>query len=431
MRIAIAGLGTLGAELARQVLSPLQVPASGDRLELAAVSARDKKKDRGFPMKGIAFHPDPVALASLDDVDAVVELIGGEDGPALALVEAALANGKPVVTANKALLSRHGARLAAEAEAKGLALMAEASVGGGIPCLKMLREGLAANRVQRVSGILNGTCNYILSEMAATGRDFDTVLKEAQSLGYAEADPGFDIDGVDAAHKLSLLAAMAFGVKPDLAAIDTAGIRSLSPVDIASAAELGYTIRLLGIAERVGDGVALSVRPTMVPSSSQLAKVEGPLNAVCVEGESVGAVTAIGPGAGAGPTVSAVLADLHELAAGRAAPFFGHAAATLRDAPRADRDGGVPHCHYMRLTVRDRPGVLAGITAVLNDRGISVESILQHGHADGGAKGSVPVVITTHEVAAPAMTEAVEEITRLDAVLEKPAMMVVVGGGDG
>ena len=431
MRIAIAGLGTVGAELARQLLSPLQRPASGGALELVAVSARDKNKDRGFPMKGLAFHADPLELASLDNVDAVVELIGGDGEPALPLVEAALANGKHVVTANKALMSRHGARLAAEAEAGGLALMAEASVGGGIPCLKMLREGLAANRIDRVSGILNGTCNYILTEMASTGRDFDAVLKEAQDLGYAEADPSFDIDGIDAAQKLSLLAAMAFGVKPDLDAVDTRGIRSLSAVDIASAADLGYTIRLLGTAERIGEGVALGVQPTMVPSVSQLAKVDGPLNAVSVEGEPVGSVTAIGPGAGAGATASAVLADLHDLALGRAAPFFGHAASKLADAKRASNADGAPHRHYLRLTVYDRPGVLADLTAVLRDHRISVEEILQHGRADDGENGSVPVVITTHEVAGPTLMEAVEEINRLDAVLEKPTIMVIAGGGDG
>ena len=431
MRIAIAGLGTVGSEVARQVLTPHRPPESGETLELVAVSARDRKKDRGFAMNGVAFHQDPEALARLDDVGAVVELIGGDDGPALELVEAALANGKSVVTANKALLSRHGARLAAEAEAKGLALMGEASVAGGIPCLKMLREGLAANRIQRVSGILNGTCNYVLSEMASTGRDFDIVLKEAQDLGYAEADPSFDIDGIDTAQKLTLLAAIAFGVKPDFDAVAVSGIRSVSSVDIASAADLGYTIRLLGIAERVKKGFSFSVEPTMVPAASQLAKVEGPLNAVSVNGESVGTVTAIGAGAGAGATASAVLADLHDLASGRAAPFFGTAATALKDAPRADNSGAGPHCYYLRFTVYDRPGVLADITAVLRDHRISVESILQHGRSDDGENGSVPVVITTHEIATSSLSEAVEEITRLDAVLEKPTMMVVAGGGDG
>ena len=430
MRIAIAGLGTVGAEVARRILDPLQTPFSGEKLELAAVSARDAKKDRGFSMKGVAFQGDPVELAGLKDVDVVVELIGGEDGPALALVEAALAGGKSVVTANKALLSSHGARLAAEAEAAGLALMAEASVAGGIPCLKMLREGLAANLVVRVSGILNGTCNYILTEMAATGRDFDSVLGEAQELGYAEADPGFDIDGIDAAHKLSLLAAMAFGVKPDLEAIDVAGIRSVSQVDIASAADLGYTIRLLGIAERAGEGVALSVQPTMVPSASQLAKVDGPLNAVSVDGEPVGTITAIGPGAGAGATASAVLADLNDLAGGRAAPFFGHAAASLRDAAQGGNAGAPARRYYLRLTVNDRPGVLADITAVLRDQRISVESILQHGRADDGEDGPVPVVITSHETEAAKMMEAVAEITGLEAVLEDPTIMVIAGAPD-
>ncbi len=431
MRIAIAGLGTVGAEVARQLLTPHQHPASGTALELVGVSARDAGRDRGFSMDGIAFTPDAADLAARDDVDCVVELIGGDSGPALDLVESAIAHGKPVVTANKALLSRHGARLARDAEAANVALMAEASVAGGIPCLKMLREGLAANRTSRVSGILNGTCNFILTEMTRTGREFDDVLAEAQDLGYAEADPGFDIDGIDAAHKLSLLAAIAFGIEPDLDAISISGIRSVSAVDIACAGDLGYAIRLLGIAGRTGDELLLSVQPTMVPQSSQLAKVDGPLNAVSVDADPVGTITAIGPGAGAGATASAVLADLHEIADGRGVNFFGQPATALTAFKKnANSQGGTAR-FYMRLGVYDRPGVLADITAVLRDHRISVESILQHGRSDDGENGSVPVVITTHETTATALNEAVDEITRLDTVLGKPTIMVIADANDG
>jgi len=427
MKIAIAGLGTVGAETARQLIHHHDQIAqrSGMTMTVTAVSARDANRDRGFSMDGIAFEQDPVWLASRDDVDVVVELIGGEDGPALDLIEAALANGKSVVTANKALLAKHGARLAAAAEDKGLALAGEASVAGGIPSLKMLREGLVANRISRISGILNGTCNYILSTMETTGRDFDDVLSEAQALGYAEADPSFDVDGIDAAHKLALLTAIGYGVVPDFNAISITGIRSVSAVDIAAAKNFGYAIRLLAIAENHQGAITASVQPTMVPLSSGLAKVDGPLNAVAIDGEPIGSVIAIGPGAGAGATASAVLADIVDVATGRAAPFFGAKAATLSKAS-ASNTGEV--CRfYLCLTVYDRPGVLADVTAVLRDHNISVESLLQQGRADEGVNGTVPVVLTTHDTQSPSMLAAIEEIKKLDAVTAEPTVMVISG----
>ena len=425
MRIAIAGLGTVGAEVARQLIHENALPAS-----ITAVSARNASRDRGFSMDGIDFVNDPVALAARDDVDAVIELIGGEDGPALALVEAAIAHGKPVITANKALLARHGRRIVAEAEKAGVALAAEASVAGGIPCLKMIREGLAGNRINRISGILNGTCNYILTTMEATGRDFDDVLKEAQDLGYAEADPGFDIDGVDAAHKLALLAAIGFGIEPDFDAIRISGIRAVTPVDIRCASDLGYVIRLIGQAEREQDGIRMSVEPTMVAVNSALAKVDGALNAVSVDADPVGSITAIGPGAGAGATASAVLADLADLIDGRTARFFGYPAESLVANGGITTASSATSRYYANLSVYDRPGVLADVTAVLRDAAISVESILQHGRAAEGGDGSVTVVITTHETTADAMVGAVEAIAGLDSVISAPAVMKIAAGGD-
>ncbi|MGC6484547.1 MAG: homoserine dehydrogenase [Candidatus Puniceispirillales bacterium] len=425
MRIAIAGLGTVGAEVARQLIHENALGA-----RVTAVSARNASRDRGFSMEGVTFVNDPVALAARDDVDAVIELIGGEDGPALALVEAAIAQGKPVISANKALLARHGQRVVAAAEEAGVALAAEAAVAGGIPCLKMIREGLAGNRINRISGILNGTCNYILTTMEKTGRGFDDVLKEAQDLGYAEADPGFDIDGIDAAHKLALLAAIGFGIAPDTEAISITGIRAVKPVDIRCAADLGYVIRLIGVAEREDGGIRMSVEPTMVPHHSALAKVDGPLNAVSVDAEPVGTITAIGPGAGAGATASAVLADLADLIDGRSARFFGAPAATLAAGGAVTSVSTAVSRYYANLSVYDRPGVLADVTAVLRDAAISVESILQHGRADDGSDGSVPVVITTHETTADAMARAIEAIADLDSVIGRPAVMAIAAGGD-
>ena len=428
MRVAIAGLGTVGAEVARQIIA-----GSKDNLyqgvELVAVSARHKNKDRGIALGKIDFYDNPVELAKREDVDCVIELIGGEGDPALTLIKEAIANGKSVITANKALLAHHGMNLASMAEKKGVVLAAEASVGGGIPCLKLIREGLVANRISRIAGILNGTSNYILSEMSESGRDFASVLKEAQDLGYAEADPSFDIDGIDSAHKLVLLAALGFGIAPDLKQVSTRGIRSLSSIDIAMAATLGYAVKLLGIAELVDDKVSLSVEPVMVEEHSMLAKVNGALNAVSVTAEPVGMITAIGEGAGAGATASAVLADLMDVKAGLNLPFFGRPAKSMTTQKHNENLGQAMR-FYIRLEAYDRPGVLADITTVFSKHKISVESLLQQGRSAEGEAGVVPVVLITHEVGRKEIALALAEIGKLKSVAEEPQLMAIVDGAD-
>jgi homoserine dehydrogenase len=335
------------------------------------------------------------------------------------VVRAAIAAGKPVVTANKALLALHGGALAAEAEAAGVPLAFEAAVAGGIPAIKALREGLAANEIRAISGILNGTCNYILTVMREQGRDFAAVLADAQRLGYAEADPAFDIDGVDAAHKLAILAALAFGRPVEFAALHVEGIRRISALDIAFAGELGFRIKLLGIARRQDDGVEMRVHPAMVPEAEPIAQVDGVFNAVVAEGNFSGRVMLMGRGAGAGPTASAVVADLIDIARGRLTPIWGaerHALETLPALPMAAHSGA----YYLRLMVLDRPGVIADVTAVLRDEGVSLQSMLQHGRAPGEA---VPIVLVTHETKEAAMMRALAEIAALTAVLEPPALI--------
>ncbi|MFN0042639.1 MAG: homoserine dehydrogenase, partial [Alphaproteobacteria bacterium] len=332
LRIAMAGLGTVGAGTVRLLVENADILSRrcGRALALTAVSARDRGRDRGVDISGCRWFDDPVCMAREAEADVIVELIGGSDGPAKATVEAAIAAKRHVVTANKALLAMHGAALARTAEDAGVTLAFEASVAGGIPIVKALREGLAANRISRVYGILNGTCNYILTTMRTTGRTFDDVLAEAQKLGYAEADPSFDIDGTDAAHKLAVLTALAFGCEPNFAGIHVEGIRHVTPLDIAYAAELGYRIKLLGHARMTEHGVEQRVHPCMVPLDAPIAHVEGVLNAVVATGNFVGDTVFEGRGAGAGPTASAVAADLVDIALGRARRAFSVPAGDLK-----------------------------------------------------------------------------------------------------
>jgi len=421
LSVGVAGLGTVGAGVLRLLRDNADLVAAraGRPIAVTAVSARDRTRDRGVPTSGLRWYDDPVALASDPALDVVVELIGGADGPARDLVEAALAAGKPVVTANKALLAVHGAALAQQAGAAGVALAFEAAVAGGIPVIKALREGLAGNRIDRIAGILNGTCNYILTVMRERGREFADVLAEAQRLGFAESDPSFDVDGIDAAHKLAILAALAFNRPVDFAAVHIEGIRAVSALDIAFAAELGYRIKLLGIARRTEAGIESRVHPCMVPQAAPIARVDGVFNAVVAEGDFVGRVMLEGRGAGAGPTASAVVADLVDLARGRATPVWGADGAALADLPAVPMSAHVG-AYYLRLMVVDRPGVIADVTAALRDAGVSLESMIQRGRAPGEA---VPVVLVTHETKEAAMREALDHINALDAVLEPPTLI--------
>ena len=422
LRVGIAGLGVVGGEVARQLSHRgADIAAvAGRPFTITAVSARSRTADRGFDMSGIAWVENAAEIATRDDVDIVVEMIGGEAGVALDLVRGALSSGKHVVTANKALLAHHGTELAGLAESSNAGLMFEAAVAGGIPAVKALREGLAANNISRVSGILNGTCNYILTRMERTGEAFADVLADAQKLGYAEAEPSLDVDGIDAAHKLTILAAIAFGQTPQFDHVAISGIREVSAVDFAYAAQLGFRIKLVGVAE---PGRMPRMQTCLLPTSTQLAKVDGVLNAVAFEGEPVGGTVLTGPGAGAGPTSSAVLSDLVDIAAGRIPHSFGRPVGTLLDGSKVENGGGPDTPFYVRLMVVDKPGVLADVTSVLQTHGISVESLLQQGRAP---QDVVALVMTTHEVAVDRLMTALDEIESLSCVQAPPVAMPIL-----
>ena len=421
LKLAVAGLGTVGVGTLRllQAHHDLIAARCGRRLLVSAVSARDRKKDRGVDLDGVRWFEDAGVMAADSDVDVVLELIGGADGIAKRVVETALAHGKPVVTANKALLAHHGTDLARAAETAGVALAYEAAVAGGIPIIKNLREGLAANGVSRVYGILNGTSNFILTTMRESGREFGEVLAEAQRRGYAEADPSFDVDGVDAAHKLAILTALAFGCEVDFEGVYVEGIREVTALDINYAAELGYRIKLLGLSRVTDRGVEQRVHPSMVHLDAPIASIEGVFNAVVAEGDFVGSIMAEGAGAGAGPTASAVVADVIDVARGSRLPTYAVPAAELRRLPSIPIDEH-QRSYYIRLMVLDQPGVIADVAAALRDASISVEAMLQRGRAPGEA---VPVVITTHETRESSMKQALDRIAGFDAVLEPPRLI--------
>ena len=424
LRVGIAGLGTVGASVIRLLAGQADAlrHRTGRAIEVRAVSARDKTRDRGVDLAGCTWFDDPVALAMSPDIDLFVELVGGSEGVAKAAVEAALSAGKSVVTANKALLAHHGMALARLAEARHVALAFEASVAGGIPIVKTLREGLAGNSIERVYGILNGTCNYILSRMEREEMSFADCLAEAQKLGYAEADPTFDIGGFDTAHKLSILTSLAFGTIVDADAIHIEGIETISLDDIRAAAELGYRIKLLGVAQRNGKGIEQRVHPTMVPKTSSIAQVMGVTNAVTIDGEGIPPITLVGPGAGGAATASAVVADIADIAKGiRSAPF-GLPVAQLEPlsrSPMRRHEGG----YYIRLGVVDRAGAMGAIATEMGARQISLESIVQKAPPSRERGQTVPVVLITHATSEAAIREALDAIEAAGMIVEKPQVI--------
>lgn len=427
LRVGIAGLGTVGASVVRLLAEKTAelTRQCGRPLAVTAVSARERGKDRGIDLSGATWFDDPVALAREAEIDVFVELIGGEDGAALACVRAALQAGRHVVTANKALLARHGVALAEIAEARGVLLNYEAAVAGGIPVIKTMREALAGNTVTRVFGILNGTCNYILTRMEHEGLSFDACLKDAQRLGYAEADPTFDIEGNDTAHKLAILTSLAFGTKVAADEIYLEGISNITQADIRAAAGLGFRIKLLGVAQKTESGIEQRVHPTMVPTASVIAQVHGVTNAVAIETDMLGELLLSGPGAGGAATASAVIGDIADIAKSRPgfqhAPVFGRPAKKLAPCKRARmraHAGG----YFIRLSVEDRTGVFAGIARRMADNGISLESIVQHADPERGTSEKT-VILVTHETTEAAIRKAVEGITK-DGYLTDRAQVI-------
>ncbi len=431
LRIGVAGLGTVGASVIRILKRQENLMAArcGRGVRVVAVSARDRARDRGIDLSGFSWFDDPVAMAANPDIDCIIELVGGDEGVARDTVETALRHGKHVVTANKALLAKHGMALAAMAEANNAALAFEASSAGGIPVVKTLREALAGNSVTRLSGILNGTCNYILSRMELEGLTFEDCLKDAQRLGYAEADPTFDVGGFDTAHKLAILTSLAFGTEIDADAIHVEGIAAITPLDLKMAAELGYRIKLLGVAERTATGIEQRVHPTMVPRDSAIAQVMGVTNAVTIAADAVRELTLVGPGAGGDPTASAVVSDIADIARGQAGQPFGMPVARLEKASRAPmqrHEGG----YYIRLAVADRPGAAAAIATRMAEANISLESIVQRRSAQaaksdpaGRSGAPVPVVLITYATTESAIRSAIEKISADGHTTEQPQVI--------
>lgn len=421
IRIGLLGLGTIGVGVARILLEQKELISRrlGKQITLVAAADRDLTRDRGLDLSGVRLSNDANDVVMAEDVDLVVELIGGYE-PARTFVVTALEQGKHVVTANKALIARHGEELFPLAAKKGLQIGFEAAVGGGIPCMKALREGLAANAIESVYGILNGTCNFILTKMENEGAGYADVLREAQALGYAEADPTFDVEGIDTAHKLSILAAMAFGSKIKFDEVYTEGISRISAADIESAREMGYRIKLLGIAKPHADAIEMRVHPTLVPLNSQIAQVSDSYNAVQISGDYVEHTMFFGRGAGERPTASAVVADIMDIASGfpdgiaHLAPPMGFVESSRREIPTLPMADIVCE-YYIRLMVKDEPGVIAAVTSVLADHRISLEALMQkERHADN----SVPIIMLTHETTEGNLQAAISRITGLEAVEE-------------
>ena len=433
-KLGIAGLGTVGTGVLRllEEHADLLAARAGRRIEVVAVSARDRSRERGVDLTPYAWHDDPRDLAGLAGLDAVVEAIGGADGSALDLARSSLSAGRPVVTANKAMIAEHGLALAQAAEANGAALLFEAAVCAGTPILQTLREGMVGNRVDRIEGILNGTSNYILSAMERSGEDFAETLREAQELGYAEADPALDVDGGDAAHKLAILAALAFGVQPDFDAVEVEGIRDIRAADIMQAHRLGYSIRLVAMAdlERQGNAPARllqRVRPCLLPADHPLAAIDGPTNAVLAQGDYAGPILIQGAGAGSESTASAIVADIVALARGEARPAFAIPATALATAERAD-SGDREARYYLRFVVADRPGVLAELAAAMRDARVSIQSLIQEGESVGEDEAGITIAVVTHKAPARNVRDALARLKDTPSIAEPPLAMPIMMG---
>lgn len=423
MRIGIAGLGTVGCGL----IEMIEAQGADCPLKIIAVSARSRHKKRSINIDAYEWFESPLALAGHQDIDCVVEVMGGSEGAAKELAEAALQHGKAVVTANKALIADYGYELAALAERHDAFFGYEAAVAGGIPVIKALRESFSGNKVQAIRGILNGTCNYILSTMRETGRSFDDVLQEAQKRGYAESDPRFDIDGIDAAHKLAILAALAFGVRVPFAALPVTGIRDITAADISYAREMGYRIKLLGLAEQEenGENISLSVEPCFVDKDSPIAYIEDVLNAVMIDAHPLGQSMLVGSGAGAGPTASSVFADLTDAVHGVKRPLYGRDVSALKCLPNdfQQRQQAQTYRYYMRLAVQDVAGVVADIAAILRDHDISISDMIQHGRDE---HNPVDLVLLLHETSFAKLAKAKDEMQNLPSVIGAPMLMRIL-----
>lgn len=416
LRLGIAGLGTVGAGVVKIIArhGPLLERRAGRAIAITAVSARDRGRNRDIDLSPYAWEDDPIRLAERPDVDVFVELMGGADGPARAATEAAIAAGKDVVTANKAMLALHGQALAEAAERKGHVIRFEAAVAGGIPVVKALTEGLAGNEIRRVMGVMNGTCNYILTRMESAGLSYETVFEEARQLGYLEADPSLDVGGIDAGHKLSLLAAIAYGTRVSFGAVEIEGIGRIAIEDIRQAADMGFRIKLLGVAQMTGRGLEQRMSPCLVPADSPLGQLQGGTNMVVLEGDSAGQIVLRGAGAGQGPTASAVMSDVIEIARGTRLSTFGQPAATLTEPQPAKAAAPAPH--YLRMKLIDKPGALAKVATVLGEEGVSIDRMRQYGHADTSA----PVLIVTHRTTRDAMDHAFARLPATGVVVGEP-----------
>ncbi|MCL3881111.1 homoserine dehydrogenase [Marivita sp. GX14005] len=419
LRLGIAGLGTVGVgvvKIVRQKAALLEA-RGGRPIRISAVCARSRVKDRGVSLDGYDWEDDPVALAQRDDVDVFVELMGGSDGPAKAATEAALRAGKDVVSANKALLAHHGQALAEAAEASNVVLRFEAAVAGGIPVVKALTESLAGNDINRIMGVMNGTCNYILTRMESAGLSYEEAFAEADGLGYLEADPELDVGGIDAGHKLSLLASIAFGTQVAFDAVELEGIGRVSIEDIRQAAGMGYKVKLLGVCRMTGRGLEQRMSPCLVPASSPLGQLDGGTNMLVIEGDQVGQIVMRGAGAGEGPTASAVMGDIIDIARGTRVTTFGQPSHSLVQATPARAGAAAPY--YLRLTLLDKPGALAKVAAVLGEAGVSIDRMRQRSHD----KETAPVLIVTHKTTRAALDTALAAMDGTGVVRDEPVAL--------